>query len=506
MNSKRLSMRLPVLVAVSVFVAPALSADTASDLSVTGFLSATGNLDIRGNTASFGTEGVDAGFLLNYDSGTDVIGFNATSQAATWTWRQGPITSYQQQMELTSAGKLKLFRSGAAVGVEISPASANGATNDFIKLLSGGSAADTAQRIAGYSDVQNGYIDFKRFATSGPATGVVLGTGAGDVITIRSNGSSDTGKVGIGTNAPSAKLEVVGDLKISGTNGTLITPSITLPDGSSLTTARANTLYGSAGQSVASVDSSGKVNFANGITVGSGANLATLTASTTALGVIVSATGNGATAMGHGTTATGAGATAMGDGVLATGNGATSIGQAANAGANGAIAIGNGVLASAEGAMAIGLQSSATSAGAIAIGYSNSANNERAIAMGANTSATGIRATSMGSYTLANAHSVTVTGAYNVSQGSPWVWQAQDDLVVVGNGASDTARSNAFLIQKNGQARVAGTLHAKAGVRTPAMGDISMGTFTAGPTPTGYSNTQGADPAGLGAGLRYTGE
>lgn len=505
---KTISRELPrsrsltrLLAAASVFGASALYADTASDLTVTGFITATGNLDIRGNTASFGSEGLDAGYLVVYDANSDSIGFNATPSAATWIWRQGPITNYQTQMELNGSSKLKLFRSGGAAGVELDPSSTNGAINYFIKLNSGGTAADTSQRIAGYSDVQNGFLEFKRFATSGPATGVVLGTYGGDVITIRSGGSSEAGNVGIGTSAPSAKLEVVGSVKISGVNS-----SITLPDGSSLTTARTSTLHDTSGLSVASVDTSGKVNFANGITVGSGPNQATLTATTTALGVVVNATGHGATAMGHGTSATGAGATAMGDGVLATGDGATAIGQAANAGADGAIAIGNGVLASAEGSMAIGLGSSAISPGAIAMGYETAANNERAIAMGSKTVATGIGATAMGAYTAAHAHTTMAAGAYNVTQGNPWVWQPQDDLVVVGNGTNENSRSNAFVILKNGETRVAGTIHAKAGIRTRPMGDIDMGPFTAGPTATGYSSTAGANPGALGSGLRYADE
>ena len=46
-------------------------------------LGVTGNLYVAGNTASFGTEGSDAGYILNYVPASDTIQFNATSSAAT---------------------------------------------------------------------------------------------------------------------------------------------------------------------------------------------------------------------------------------------------------------------------------------------------------------------------------------------------------------------------------------------------------------------------------------
>ena len=89
-------------------------------------------------------------------------------------------------------------------------------TTELIKLQSVGAAAQTAQRIAGYTDAISGYIDFKRFSLGGPGTGVVLGTFGGDVMTIRSAAAGQPGSVGIGTSLPTAKLEVVGDAKVSG--------------------------------------------------------------------------------------------------------------------------------------------------------------------------------------------------------------------------------------------------------------------------------------------------
>jgi hypothetical protein len=74
-----------------------------------------------------------------------------------------------------------------------------------------------------------------------------------------------------------------------------------------------------------------------------------------------------------------------------------------------------------------------------------------------------------------------------------------DDLVTVGNGDAypvwPETQSNALALHKNGKLRVANTVDSKGGFRTPKMGDIEMGLFTAGP-----------NPATLNAGLRYSGE
>ena len=76
--------------------------------------------------------------------------------------------------------------------------------------------------------------------------------------------------------------------------------------------------------------------------------------------------------------------------------------------------------------------------------------------------------------------------------------KATDDLLVIGNTVSSyppPVPSNAMKVRKNGAVRTAGTVESKGGFRTPKMGDIEMGLFTAGP-----------DPTTLNAGLRYTGE
>jgi hypothetical protein len=223
----------------------------AQDQAVSGNLSITGSLDVNGNTASFGTSGANPGYSLIYTDGAPAsIDFSASASGVNWFWLQG-LTA--PQMKLSNANVLTLFspaNGNAAItltpsGTTTFTAAAGGITSELLRLSSPGNASDTAQRISGQTDVLSGYLDFKRFTTSGPATGLTLGTLGGDVLTIRSSGASDAGNVGIGTETPTAKLEVIGDVNVT---GTLTVPVITFPDGSNLSSVKAmgenTTAYG----------------------------------------------------------------------------------------------------------------------------------------------------------------------------------------------------------------------------------------------------------------------
>jgi hypothetical protein len=197
---------------------------SAQDQTVNGNLFATGTLDINGNTASFGTSGANPGMSMIYTDGTQAtIDFSASIPNANWFWRQG--TSFPQ-MKLSSINTLTLFnRTTGVVGITLNPSGTTaftssggaGTTTDLLRFQSGSSASGTAQRILGQTDVLSGYIDFERFDTTGPTTGLTFGTLGGDVLTIRSSGTTDAGNVGIGTTSPTSKLDVVGDAKVSGT-------------------------------------------------------------------------------------------------------------------------------------------------------------------------------------------------------------------------------------------------------------------------------------------------
>ena len=188
-------------------------------------LTATGNLDIDGESASFGTNGTNPGYSLIYtDSSPVTIDFSASASDANWIWHQGISNP---QLKLSNANVLTLFNPNTGTaGITLIPSGATtfatntggGITMELLRLQSVGAITNgTAQRISGRVEDLSAYLDFKLFDISGPATGLTLGTLGGDVLTIRSSGPSDAGAVGIGTTSPTAKLEVVGNAKISGT-------------------------------------------------------------------------------------------------------------------------------------------------------------------------------------------------------------------------------------------------------------------------------------------------
>lgn len=181
-----------------------------------------------------------------------------------------------------------------------------------------------------------------------------------------------------------------------------------------------------------------------------------------------------------------------------------SIGE--NTYATGAYSLALGYEATASGpesSMAIGTNVQATGSFSWAFGSELLASGNSSLSFGNYATATAPYGHALGEYVDASAAYVTVIGRSNVIQGS-FTWEESDDLFIVGNGTEDgNIRSNAFVIHKNGNTRVAGNLDVKGIVRVKPAGDLSMGIFTAGTNPAAPST----DPEpGLDAGLRYPGE
>jgi hypothetical protein len=219
---------------------------------------------------------------------------------------------------------------------------------------------------------------------------------------------------------------------------------------------------------------------------------------TLALGTNAVVSGTSAFAIGNGATSTNTYALAIGFNSRASGISSTAIGPGSSASAIAAIAIGPSAVASGTGSVAIGPSAIASGGGvalgnntssglyATAMGYLNTADGILSTAMGTDTRASGILSTTMGSGTRAQGMNQVVLGRYNVPQGNTNTWVSTDDLFVIGNGTSDTSRTNAFVVKKNGEVTSTGKITAptanfSGAVRIAPQGDISMGEFTAEP-------------------------
>lgn len=119
------------------------------------------------------------------------------------------------------------------------------------------------------------------------------------------------------------------------------------------------------------------------------------------------------------------------------------------------------------------------------------------MAVGRSAQAFGSNSVAIGSVT-AKSQNEFVIGSYNVLNPTVGSTLAGDGVFVVGNGTSTSARSNAFVVRRNGDADVSGKLKVagdteitgsvKAGSFNGPMlvapsGDIGMGIYTEGPTP-----------------------
>jgi len=178
-----------------------------------------------------------------------------------------------------------------------------------------------------------------------------------------------------------------------------------------------------------------------------------------ALGRLTKASNGHATAMGYETVASGLYATALGYQTQATDEVSTAMGKASWATGIAATAMGERTTASGTGATSMGYYSVASGQYATAIGDGAHASGITAMASGYYTVASGRYATAMGAETHANSYASLAIGRFNdapASSANSWV--STDRAFVIGDGTSDAARSSAFIIYKNGNGWMQGTL------------------------------------------------
>jgi hypothetical protein len=180
----------------------------------------------------------------------------------------------------------------------------------------------------------------------------------------------------------------------------------------------------------------------------------------TALGVQTIASGDYSTALGLQTNAIGPYSTSIGYGTTASGTISTAIGYLSTASGPFALAMGYSSDATSIYSVAIGKDATTSNDYAVAIGNTPTASGYASLAMGDYTTASGKISTAMGNRTNAPSAYETVFGRYNTdyTPSSTTDWIATDRLFVVGNGATDVAKSNALTILKNATTTIGGSL------------------------------------------------
>lgn len=147
---------------------------------------------------------------------------------------------------------------------------------------------------------------------------------------------------------------------------------------------------------------------------------------------------------------------AVGNGAKARGIGSSVFGYTCQSSGDYSTAIG-GQFTSAEGS-----SSFAAGYGAISIGNNSFSIGNDSYSVGSSSFAIGlnVNATSYGSYALGR-YNDTITGSRRN------IWVATDPLFIIGNGTSNTSKSNAFTVYKNGDADLNG--YTKLGSDAPAI-------------------------------------
>ena len=316
-----------------------------------------------------------------------------------------------------------------------------------------------------------------------------------------------SGNTGIGVSDPDAKLEVAGQIKITGgfpgANKVLTSDASGLAtwqdpiSGSGAFTTAANVTSNSPGNfdtddfvfGSPQLNDDGNADHDNrllfdkdlgafraGSVDGVHWDTDSLGLYSTAFGRSTRATGDESTAMGSGSWASGAASTALGGNSTASGGYSFAGGWLSQASGDRSFAFGEGAVASGDYSTAFGFGAQASGLYAVAIGLNGNASGLRSFSAGGiasgirsfaiggeasgyaahtwggNTAASGNYATAMGFGTKARSYVETTLGNYNTDYTpiSTTGWNAADRLLVVGNGSSSNNPSNAMVILKNG--------------------------------------------------------
>ncbi len=191
---------------------------------------------------------------------------------------------------------------------------------------------------------------------------------------------------------------------------------------------------------------------------------------------------------------------AAGSGNQASGQHSFAMGYANLASSNESIAMGNNAQATGFNTIAMGLFATASGGGSVALGYNNTSSGTYAVSMGSVNNATGNNATAMGSFSTASADYSSAHGRYlksksfggfavglfndTIYSAAPTAISNTNRIFEIGNGTSNSVRSNAITVLQNGNTGI-GTLNptARLHVADSSVVFSAMGNLAAIPGP-----------------------
>ena len=144
---------------------------------------------------------------------------------------------------------------------------------------------------------------------------------------------------------------------------------------------------------------------------------------------------------------------------FATGEFSSTLGVDNDAIGDSSTAIGTGNLAAASGAIVLGIDSAATGDNSTAIGLNSNASGSGSTAIGLNSNASGDFSNTFGVDVEAYSFAETVVGRFNTTYvpiGGVDGYSLEDRMFVIGNGQSESERSDALIISKSGEMSLEG--------------------------------------------------